>query len=110
MCLIFIYNLFQKYSCRFKFNRDEYELDQGTLGRVACMSLVAAVTSGGPLEDETVESFLQEVERVVPDPSYRVRKAASFALGALAKVIPERLVPSLVSGNPLAAAQPLTKI
>jgi hypothetical protein len=93
---------------------DYYE-DQGTLGRIACMSLVAAVTAGGngtkfhfgvqndssgifigPLDDDTLRSFLDEVERIVHDPYFKVRQAASFALGALAKEIPEELVPRLV--------------
>ncbi|KAF9532281.1 armadillo-type protein [Crepidotus variabilis] len=70
--------------------------DQGTLGRIACMSLVAAVAAGSPLDDEILESFLDEVERVVHDPYYKVRQAASFALGALAKEIPDSLVPRLL--------------
>ena len=79
------------------------------------MSLVAAVTAGGnganfhfgvqnhssrvfigPLDDDTLRSFLDEVERIVHDPYFKVRQAASFALGALAKEIPEELVPRLV--------------
>jgi len=50
----------------------------------------------GPLDDDTLRSFLDEVERIVHDPYYKVRQAASFALGALAKEIPEELVPRLV--------------
>lgn len=90
-----------------------YYEDQGTLGRIACLSLVAAVTAGGnilskivvdslfslapgPLDDDTLKSFLDEVERVVHDPYFKVRQAASFALGALAKEIPSELVPRLV--------------
>lgn len=77
------------------------------------MSLVAAVTAGGkrcqppffrvqndvfigPLDNDTLRSFLDEVQRVVHDPYFKVRQAASFALGALAKEIPEKLVPRLV--------------
>lgn len=90
-----------------------YYEDQGTLGRIACLSLVAAVTAGGkihyefvvdplfslvlgPLDDDTLKSFLDEVERVLHDPSFKVRQAASFALGALAKEISSELVPRLV--------------
>jgi len=50
----------------------------------------------GPLDDGTLKSFLDEVERVVHDPYFKVRQAASFALGALAKEISTELVPRLV--------------
>ena len=35
---------------------------------------------------------MKEVERVVQDPVYWVRREAAFALGALAKVVPEEIV------------------
>ena len=35
---------------------------------------------------------MKEVERVVQDPVYWVRREAAFALGALAKVVPEEVV------------------
>lgn len=50
----------------------------------------------GPLDEDTLKSFLDEVERVVHDPYFKVRQAASFALGALAKQIPAELIPRLV--------------
>jgi hypothetical protein len=35
---------------------------------------------------------VKEVERVARDPVYWVRREASFALGALAKVVPQEIV------------------
>lgn len=46
----------------------------------------------GSLTEETKEAFVKEVERVGRDPVYWVRREASFALGALAKVVPEEVV------------------
>ena len=44
------------------------------------------------------QAFVKEVERVGRDTVYWVRREASFALGALAKVVPEEVVlSSLVS-------------
>ena len=37
-------------------------------------------------------AFVAEVERVGRDPVYWVRREASFAVGALAKVVPEEVV------------------
>jgi len=45
----------------------------------------------GCLGEET-EAFVVEVERVGRDPVYWVRREASFALGALAKVVPQEIV------------------
>lgn len=59
----------------------------------------------GTLEDPTQRAFVEELERVGRDPVYWVRREASFALGALAKVVPEEVVlSSLVSYNPLYTA------
>ncbi|KAF8636603.1 hypothetical protein AX17_003413 [Amanita inopinata Kibby_2008] len=74
---------------------DEYaegEDEKAAVGRLSSMSLMAAVTASGSLGDETKEAFVKEVERVGRDPVPWVRTEASFALGALAKVVPEELV------------------
>lgn len=46
----------------------------------------------GTLGDATKRAFVKEVERVGRDPVYWVRREASFALGALAKVVPKEVV------------------
>lgn len=52
----------------------------------------------GSIDDETKLAFVAEVERVGRDPVYWVRQEASFAVGALAKVVPQEVVlTSLVS-------------
>lgn len=72
------------------------------------MSLMAAVTASGEsailvlyfclnrwqgiLSKETQLAFVEEVGRVGRDNVYWVRREASFALGALAKVVPEEVV------------------
>jgi hypothetical protein len=84
--------------------------EQAAVGRLSSMSLMAAVTASGmhlrflypftefhpstigTLGGETHRAFVKEVERVGHDPVYWVRREASFALGALAKVVPEELV------------------
>ncbi|KAF8894561.1 armadillo-type protein [Infundibulicybe gibba] len=66
--------------------------EQAAVGRLSSMSLMAAVTASGSLVEETKYAFVKEVERVGRDPVYWVRQEASFALGALAKVVPEELV------------------
>lgn len=86
--------------------------EQAAVGRLSSMSLMAAVTasgvllifvrvhavlltldsSTGPLEVETQNAFVKEVERVGKDPIYWVRREASFALGALAKTVPVEVV------------------
>lgn len=48
----------------------------------------------GSLRMDTQRAFIREVERACKDPVHWVRREASFALGALAKVIPEELVVS----------------
>lgn len=51
---------------------------------------------------------MQEVQRVGQDPIYWVRREASFALGALAKVVPDDVVmDSLVSSCHLSLLHPL---
>lgn len=48
----------------------------------------------GSLRLDAQRAFVREVERAGKDPVHWVRREASFALGALAKVIPEELVAS----------------
>lgn len=48
------------------------------------------------LQDDIQRTFVKEVERIARDPIYWVRREASFAVGALAKVVPEDLIISLV--------------
>ncbi|KAH9952153.1 ARM repeat-containing protein [Amylocystis lapponica] len=75
-----------------------YEDDSGSLseeaamGRLSSMSLMAAVTASGSIQDDTREAFVAEVERVGRDPVYWVRREATFAVGALAKVVPDEVV------------------
>ena len=69
------------------------------VGRVASMSLVAAVTAAGVLGEETKQVFTDEVVRVGRNPVYWVRREAAYALGALAKVVVlDALMSALVSG------------
>lgn len=44
------------------------------------------------LQDDIQLAFVKEVERVAHDPIYWVRREASFAVGALAKVVPEDVI------------------
>ncbi|KAJ6547456.1 armadillo-type protein [Mycena capillaripes] len=71
---------------------DDGDGDQASVGRLSSMSLMAAVTANGALDDNTKQAFVREVERVSHDPVYWVRREASYALGALAKVVPEEVV------------------
>jgi serine/threonine-protein phosphatase 4 regulatory subunit 1 len=41
-------------------------------------------------------SFLDEVQRLAEDHTYWIRSEAALAMGALAKVIPEELVHSII--------------
>ncbi|KAF8969979.1 armadillo-type protein [Flammula alnicola] len=76
------------------YDGEEGEDEQAAVGRLSSMSLMAAVTASGTLEGDTQRAFVKEVERVGRDPVYWVRREASFALGALAKVVPEEIVVS----------------
>lgn len=52
----------------------------------------------GYVDEQAQNAFVKEVERVVMDPVYWVRRESSFVLGALAKVVPDEIVhSSLVS-------------
>ncbi|KAJ7156081.1 armadillo-type protein [Mycena crocata] len=71
---------------------DDGEGDQASVGRLSSMSLMAAVTANGCVDDAIQHAFVKEVERVGHDPVYWVRREASYALGALAKVVPDEVV------------------
>lgn len=74
---------------------DEQDMDPGeqaAVGRLSSMSLIAAVVAGGTPRVDTQRAFVREVERVGRDPIHWVRREASFALGALAKVVPHELI------------------
>lgn len=66
--------------------------EQAAVGRLSSMSLIAAVAASGPMEEHTQTAFVAEVERIGKDQVYWVRREASFALGALAKVVPQEVV------------------
>ncbi|KAJ3839825.1 armadillo-type protein [Lentinula raphanica] len=71
---------------------DEGECDQAAIGRLSSMSLMAAVAASGYLDNEYTNAFVSEIERVSQDTVFWVRREACFALGALAKVVPEEMV------------------
>ncbi|KIK98846.1 hypothetical protein PAXRUDRAFT_30878 [Paxillus rubicundulus Ve08.2h10] len=72
---------------------DEFDpAEQAAVGRLSSMSLIAAVAASGSLRFDAQHAFIREVERAGKDPVYWVRREASFALGALAKIVPEELV------------------
>ncbi|KAG6818201.1 hypothetical protein H0H87_000106 [Tephrocybe sp. NHM501043] len=75
-------------------SEDGEEDEQAAVGRLSSMSLMAAVTASGTLDEDTKEAFVKEVVRVSQDSIYWVRREASFALGALAKVVSEEIVVS----------------
>ncbi|CCA68164.1 hypothetical protein PIIN_02030 [Serendipita indica DSM 11827] len=66
--------------------------EEATVGRVASMSVVAAIAANATMPLHMQEVFVQEVWRVGSDPVYWVRREASFAIGALAKVVPQELI------------------
>ncbi|KAI0362299.1 ARM repeat-containing protein [Trametes cingulata] len=68
--------------------------EEAAVGRLSSMSLMAAVTASGSISEEAKAAFVAEVERVGRDPIYWVRREASFAVGALAKVVPVEVVTS----------------
>ncbi|GBE82030.1 hypothetical protein SCP_0404060 [Sparassis crispa] len=88
--------------------------EEAAVGRLSSMSLVAAVTASavdtddntlsnfhprsfyptGAMGHEMCDAFVAEVERVGRDPVYWVRREATFAVGALAKVVPDEVVVS----------------
>ncbi|KAI0724058.1 hypothetical protein C8T65DRAFT_93958 [Cerioporus squamosus] len=68
--------------------------EEAAVGRLSSMSLMAAVTASGSIGEDTKRAFVSEVERVGRDLVYWVRREASFAVGALAKVVPGEVVTS----------------
>ncbi|KAI0673048.1 hypothetical protein C8Q78DRAFT_970689 [Trametes maxima] len=68
--------------------------EEAAVGRLSSMSLMAAVTASGSISEDTKSAFVAEVERVGRDSIYWVRREASFAVGALAKVVPVEVVTS----------------
>ncbi|OCH95039.1 ARM repeat-containing protein [Obba rivulosa] len=66
--------------------------EEAAVGRLSSMSLMAAVTASGTIGDDIKAAFVTEVERVGRDPVYWVRREATFAVGALAKVVPVEVV------------------
>ncbi|KAK0483519.1 armadillo-type protein [Armillaria novae-zelandiae] len=68
--------------------------EQNAVKRLTSMSLMATVTSTGYVDEQGQNAFVKEVERVVMDPVYWVRRESSFVLGALAKVVPDEIVHS----------------
>jgi serine/threonine-protein phosphatase 4 regulatory subunit 1 len=95
--------------------------DEAAMGRLSSMSLIASVTAGDgelflelwlqlmviprPLDHSALtpdikQQFVNEVERVGKDPLHWIRVEAAFAMGALAKVVPDEVVvATLVSLN-----------
>ncbi|CAL1704938.1 unnamed protein product [Somion occarium] len=74
-------------------SQEENDLsEEAAVGRLSSMSLMAAVTASGFLAEDTKAAFVNEVERVGRDAVYWVRREASFAVGALAKVVPVAVV------------------
>lgn len=73
------------------YNKESQE-EQSAVKRLTSMSLMATVTSTGYLDEQAQNTFVKEVERVVMDPIYWVRRESSFVLGALAKVVPDEIV------------------
>ncbi|KZT26298.1 ARM repeat-containing protein [Neolentinus lepideus HHB14362 ss-1] len=68
--------------------------EQAAIGKVSSMSLMAALSATCTLQENVQTVFVREVERVGRDPTYWVRREATFALGALAKVVPLEIVMS----------------
>ncbi|KZS99067.1 ARM repeat-containing protein [Sistotremastrum niveocremeum HHB9708] len=68
--------------------------EQASLGRMSSMSIIASVVANDlvklPLEIQDI--FVSQVTRVAEDTVPWVRKECSFAVGALAKVVPPKMV------------------
>ncbi|KIJ34695.1 hypothetical protein M422DRAFT_263260 [Sphaerobolus stellatus SS14] len=67
---------------------ESHEKEQAAIGRYSSMSLIATVTANAKLPEDTIRAFADEVVYIGADPLYWVRREASFAVGALAKVVP----------------------
>ncbi|KAF8628354.1 hypothetical protein AX15_003890 [Amanita polypyramis BW_CC] len=79
-------------TCDDAYGYDDCENQKAAVGRLSSMSLMAAVVASGPLDEEIKRVFVKEVERAAQDPVSWVRTEASFAVGALAKVVPKEVV------------------
>ncbi|KAH8106745.1 armadillo-type protein [Cristinia sonorae] len=66
--------------------------EEAAVGRLSSMSLMAAVTASVTMSEEHQAAFVSEVGRVGRDPICWVRREASFVVGALAKVVPTKIV------------------
>ena len=85
--------------------------EQAAIGRLLSMSLIATVTAHGrspptssfhnenilkfhaaKLPEDTIRAFADEVAYIGADPLCWVRREASFAVGALAKVVPVEVI------------------
>ncbi|KAF8488785.1 armadillo-type protein [Gautieria morchelliformis] len=66
--------------------------EQAAVGRLSSMSLIATVTAHAKLPEDTIRAFADEVAYIGADPLCWVRREASFAVGALAKVVPVEVV------------------
>lgn len=76
----------------------------------ACIANAFLTHFVGSLDEETKQAFVGEVERVAGDPVSWVRTEASFALGALAKVVPVEVIHcSLVSRAVCCSNRALTR-
>lgn len=64
--------------------------DKGGVLITVCLGIYFICS--GTIDEETKSAFVAEVERVGRDPVYWVRREASFAVGALAKVVPQEVV------------------
>ncbi|KIY50963.1 ARM repeat-containing protein [Fistulina hepatica ATCC 64428] len=73
---------------------DETDSEENTpaFGRLSSMSLIGAIAAAGSLPSDIENSFVEVVEIACSDPMYWVRREASFAIGALAKSVPERII------------------
>ncbi|KZV88319.1 ARM repeat-containing protein [Exidia glandulosa HHB12029] len=68
--------------------------DDAAIGRLTSMGLIATITANAtaPLADEIRTVFVEEVSQLRDDPEFWVRREATFALGALAKVVPVEIL------------------
>jgi serine/threonine-protein phosphatase 4 regulatory subunit 1 len=62
------------------------------VGHTVVVLFHADIVCLGCLSEPMKQAFVKEVQRVADDSVYWVRQEACFALGALAKVVPEQIV------------------
>ncbi|KAF8522216.1 ARM repeat-containing protein [Hysterangium stoloniferum] len=75
-----------------KSGQDVHDNEQAAIGRLSSMSLIATVTANGMLNSDIIRAFADEVAYIGSDPLFWVRREASFAVGALAKVVPTEVL------------------